>query len=951
MIILPYSSRRQARWANASGQPFAKRWNKLTDFAALPEHKDAGTMAGAQLAGPGGLLSTPGLGTTRTRKGKKWGRRLKDVRQHRFITHDDLQQAYSRRLSELTQAGFDERMAQNIMGAPHQMPIDELSTAYQRLLQGSNTDDANEGLLRMLYALLMTGTVKSACTCGITVKAPTGAPGESLGPGITRIRGNLCNVHGRYGPCDTGAAAKPVKGKKGRAAKPKKPKVIHLTPEQKRAQRDTEHTQNQAKVLSSLGIDAGGQAALEALRNGQQPDPKALERGGFEQAGLVEQAQDGSYRMTASGRAALTAAQSGDAGRAGSIISGARDRTTTRQQRQSASAARQQAAATRRAQIQARRAAAAASKPAKPSGGGKAPSKGTKNPTKAPPAQRATLNPKQTRPHSSVPKGPSLSSPKPKAPAKAATPSIAQPLKDAASAVSTGATVSPAQIQQLVTNGLARLGKDGAPILTAAGLTATKKAASNTPSDFLIVDDPQKPTTWHLQVKRNGTVDHHLMGAAWSALHSGFRGNVYQGPGKTEAIAKLKKLYAAEKMPVPAEKSFIVYKDHDGRDRWIARTTTAYQDRDGEIISEAALDQDSQRMTTRKQFGPLRWWHVGDPDPGASSAPWGPGLDIGDCDYSAVIGRTRVESGTFRDPGIARKVAQAADGLEMSPGFFHPLDQPDVAGVFHTIRTFERSVVPTRYGRASNLFTGFTVKEFRMDIAEMEKRFKAMYTELGLTPEQGAALGDQLVATEKAAAQQGIAYKDAEIEYPDIVVNGVTYKASPPPAMAAPDAEDAAEAPETPGEAPDAEDLAEGPEDTGDYIGDMSVDDFKAMLAELLAPVLKMQDMVKSIGDAHAELKGMYGGVATKDDARAQELIALKAQYADLAAKIATIEGDQPNTILPDEVAAALKSAGPAKPAVPENPAITQALNDPNRPLAWLGMSVMPELYQNGANE
>lgn len=394
----PFVSKRQQRFAFSTGQPWAKRWAKQTNFATLPEHKDAGTDAGAPLAGPGGLLSTPGLGTVRKRKGKKWGMRRKAV-----------------------------------------------------------------------------------CTCGVTTKAPTGAPGESLGPGITRIRGNLCNVHGRYGPCDAGQATAKPKGKKGRGRKvgAKKPKVVHLTPEQKRAQRDAEHTQNQAKVLSSLGVDAAGQAALEALRSGQQPDPKAVERGGFEKAGLVEQAQDGSYRMTASGRAALTAAQAGDAGRAGSIISGARDRTSSRQARQTASATRQQAAATRRAQIAANRTAAK-----KPSGG-RGKQVQSKNPAHVPPAPRATPNPKRAPARLSVPKGPSLSSPKPKPPAKAVAPKpfIAQPLKDAASALSTGADVTPTQIQQLVTNGLAKIGKDGRPILTAAGLTATKKAASNTPGD------------------------------------------------------------------------------------------------------------------------------------------------------------------------------------------------------------------------------------------------------------------------------------------------------------------------------------------------------------------------------------------------------------------------------------------------------------------------------------
>ena len=234
-----------------------------------------------------------------------------------------------------------------------------------------------------------------------------------------------------------------------------------------------------------------------------------------------------------------------------------------------------------------------------------------------------------------------------------------------------------------------------------------------------------------------------------------------------------------------------------------------------------------------------------------------------------------------------------------------------------------------------------------MDMNEMEKRFKTAISDLGLNAEQSSALGAQLIQTEKDAAAQGIAFKsDDAPEYPDVVINGVTYKAAPLPM------EDMAADVETPEE--DVQEMAvEEPTDAmddGDYIGDMSVDDFKAMLAELLAPVLKMQDMVKAVGDMHGELKGMYGGVAQKDDARAAELVTLKAQYAELQSKIAQIEGDQPATILPDEVAAALKSAGPAQPAKPEDPAKQAALNDPDRPFAWLGMQTFPELYQNGEN-
>jgi hypothetical protein len=76
---------------------------------------------------------------------------------------------------------------------------------------------------------------------------------------------------------------------------------------------------------------------------------------------------------------------------------------------------------------------------------------------------------------------------------------------------------------------------------------------SNNPSDFLVVEDSEKPSTYHLQVKRNGKPDHNLMGAAWAALHSGFRGNKYEGPDKQAALKKLKALYKSEDMPLPKE--------------------------------------------------------------------------------------------------------------------------------------------------------------------------------------------------------------------------------------------------------------------------------------------------------------------------------------------------------------------------------------------------------------
>ncbi len=89
-------------------------------------------------------------------------------------------------------------------------------------------------------------------------------------------------------------------------------------------------------------------------------------------------------------------------------------------------------------------------------------------------------------------------------------------------------------------------------------MAITKKEADGNHPDghYLVVEDRDSPSTWHLRVKDvNGKPDHRLMGAAWAALHGGYRGNKYEGPNKQDAISKLKKLYAQEDMATPQEQA------------------------------------------------------------------------------------------------------------------------------------------------------------------------------------------------------------------------------------------------------------------------------------------------------------------------------------------------------------------------------------------------------------
>jgi hypothetical protein len=66
-------------------------------------------------------------------------------------------------------------------------------------------------------------------------------------------------------------------------------------------------------------------------------------------------------------------------------------------------------------------------------------------------------------------------------------------------------------------------------------------------SDYLAVEDPKDPATWHLPCW-----DASHLGAAHAALMGGgFRGNKYEGPKKDEAIKKLAEAYKKHKMEMP----------------------------------------------------------------------------------------------------------------------------------------------------------------------------------------------------------------------------------------------------------------------------------------------------------------------------------------------------------------------------------------------------------------
>ena len=138
-------------------------------------------------------------------------------------------------------------------------------------------------------------------------------------------------------------------------------------------------------------------------------------------------------------------------------------------------------------------------------------------------------------------------------------------------------------------------------------VTRTEGGVSYPPSAYLVVEDEESPSTWHLRVRdENGKPDHTLMGAAWAALHDGYRGNKYEGPGKQEALAKLKKLYESEKMPTPGGKALDM--NADTMVAWGEAVKALGDGRVGGYLvrfsSEADPDLTGEWFTAKTYYGP-----------------------------------------------------------------------------------------------------------------------------------------------------------------------------------------------------------------------------------------------------------------------------------------------------------------------------------------------------------
>jgi hypothetical protein len=164
-----------------------------------------------------------------------------------------------------------------------------------------------------------------------------------------------------------------------------------------------------------------------------------------------------------------------------------------------------------------------------------------------------------------------------------------------------------------------------------------------------------------------------------------------------------------------------VYKTTSGKYRWVMYSSNGFEDRDGECVATAALEEDCARADLlaqtvgTKAYGPLRYCHLGGyawDTPGDWTSVYATeGMDLGDCDFNMVLDGILVESGTFYKEEYGDVLQKTAGRIRGSIRFDRPLTEPDSEKVYHHIRRFERSIVPLGWALPSNRFTSFNVKE------------------------------------------------------------------------------------------------------------------------------------------------------------------------------------------------------------------------------------------------
>jgi hypothetical protein len=163
--------------------------------------------------------------------------------------------------------------------------------------------------------------------------------------------------------------------------------------------------------------------------------------------------------------------------------------------------------------------------------------------------------------------------------------------------------------------------------------------------------------------------------------------------------------------PEQLSKSFKVFKDKQGKYRWVAFSSNSFEDLERELFSTKALEEAVEYAEKADERGPLLLFHV-------------PEAEIGHCDFQAVQGRFLIESGTFDDTPLGKKALDyfinSDEEHQVSIGYKY-VDGDEKDGIYDWFRFRERSVCP--HGTAANPWTDFKVTAGGNDVDDRQKGF------------------------------------------------------------------------------------------------------------------------------------------------------------------------------------------------------------------------------------
>ena len=287
--------------------------------------------------------------------------------------------------------------------------------------------------------------------------------------------------------------------------------------------------------------------------------------------------------------------------------------------------------------------------------------------------------------------------------------------------------------------------------------------------------------------------------------------------------------------------------------RWVAISSSNYQDRDGEIVPTKALEKDVLNNPTDR--GKLLFWHE-------------PSLELGECDFAVVSDGFLVESGYWYNNNLgvaARKaVEQRSSYYGMSIGFqaYVPdIEEKQVVGdknvksVYNTIRTVERSLLPAKW--ASNLFTAIQTKGHEIMDPTKLAEFEGM-----VGKELASAVLEKITNSKKEAEAVGVVSKEVTVENPsplEVMIKSLAeagyteeaeaLKASKPAKKMTPEEEEAAK---------EEEDKKKLPPQFAKK--EQATPDESATLATLLSTLMEQQaNLTKEIGELKASQSTQQG--------------------------------------------------------------------------------------------